>query len=338
MNKKVNDENIFRCEICNKEYASASSLCNHNKKFHKIITTKFHIITQNNTNTPQKSTQKDELICRYCNKKLSRSDSLTRHNNTCKERKIELEKQEKHEQEIKQLKLEFEKKINDIKIEFANIIKEKGHVPPKKLQQINNKVNNINNSYTNINNGNIINNTYVKFGTLDYEQIFSQNDILSILNKQYKALEESITKTHFNLNLPEYSNIFITNMRDNLSYIFNGKEFTCVNKSEVLNTLIQIHTREINLSVEKYKNKLKNNVIIRLKDFIDKLNDTTTKFTDKNTDITYPNYKAYKIQSIRLIIYNESDKTKLNELKNIVLYEKLYDESDSENTNDSFIV
>lgn len=124
-------------------------------------------------------------------------------------------------------------------------------------------------------------------------------------------------------------------MRDNLSYIFNGKEFSCVNKSEVLNTLIQIHTREINLSVEKYKNKLKNNVIIRVKDFIDKLNDTTTKFTDKNTDITYPNYKAYKIQSIRLIIYNESDKSKLNELKNIVLYEKIYDLSD---TDDSLVL
>ena len=33
MDIKVND-NIFSCKICNKDYASKSSLCNHNKKFH----------------------------------------------------------------------------------------------------------------------------------------------------------------------------------------------------------------------------------------------------------------------------------------------------------------
>ena len=34
MNKKVNYKNDFRCNLCDKKYASASSLCNHNKKFH----------------------------------------------------------------------------------------------------------------------------------------------------------------------------------------------------------------------------------------------------------------------------------------------------------------
>jgi len=37
--------NKLCCKICNKEYASQSSLCNHNKKFHKrvkpCITTNF---------------------------------------------------------------------------------------------------------------------------------------------------------------------------------------------------------------------------------------------------------------------------------------------------------
>ena len=34
MNEKVNNKVNFRCNICDKIYSSASSLCNHNKKFH----------------------------------------------------------------------------------------------------------------------------------------------------------------------------------------------------------------------------------------------------------------------------------------------------------------
>ena len=34
MDEKVNNKSEFRCKICNKDYASKSSLCNHNKKFH----------------------------------------------------------------------------------------------------------------------------------------------------------------------------------------------------------------------------------------------------------------------------------------------------------------
>ena len=40
MDKKVNCNSEVRCNICNKNYASNSSLCNHNKKFHKNDTSK----------------------------------------------------------------------------------------------------------------------------------------------------------------------------------------------------------------------------------------------------------------------------------------------------------
>jgi hypothetical protein len=37
-------DTIFSCNICNKKYASNSSLWNHNKKFHKVQG--MHIVTQ----------------------------------------------------------------------------------------------------------------------------------------------------------------------------------------------------------------------------------------------------------------------------------------------------
>ena len=95
--------------------------------------------------------------------------------------------------------------VNELKNQVALLVKENGKIHPKTLQRINNQLNNINN-------GNVIHNTYVKFGDVEYEKILNNKQIKRILDKQYQSLEESIKQIHFNKNLPEYSNIFITNM------------------------------------------------------------------------------------------------------------------------------
>ena len=59
------------------------------------------------------------------------------------------------------------------------------------------------------------------------------------------------------------------------------------------------------------------------------LNDEETKFTDDTNQRVYNNYKAYKMNSVKLLIYNESDKKKLELLNGIELEEKLYDNNDS---------
>ena len=40
---------------------------------------------------------------------------------------------------------------------------------------------------------------------------------------------------HFNDNRPEYKNIMITNLRDNIAYIFDGNKFIAQNKDIILN-------------------------------------------------------------------------------------------------------
>jgi hypothetical protein len=95
----------FRCEICNKNYKDKSGLWYHNKK-HNI--NKNIILPQNTTNSPQNTTNfqlnttnspqnttniphdtiknniKKLNECIYCNKILSRYDSLKRHEINCK--------------------------------------------------------------------------------------------------------------------------------------------------------------------------------------------------------------------------------------------------------------
>ena len=195
----------YRCNICNKTYSSYQSLWIHNKKFHNpktIITNNVPIINQSfNNHLTIISTDKTKQ-CKYCNKIFSHYNNKWRHEKTCKLNN-KIEQLEINNNEINTLK----KTINEMKEQFALLLKEKGKVHHKTLQKINNQLNNINN-------GNITNNTYVKFGDLDYQKVLNNKQIKHILNQQYQSLEESIKQIHFNEELPEYSNIFITNMKD----------------------------------------------------------------------------------------------------------------------------
>ena len=312
----------YLCNICdNKKYSSYQSLWIHNKKFHDKILTKSSLIVQ-------ETLLNKSLICENCNKVFKNRSTKCMHKKKCKVDANKINQLEEKNNKIDQL----EETINEMKEQFALILKEKGKMHHKTLQKFNNTINTINNN--NINNGKIINNinnTYVKFGDLDYEKVLNNKQIKHILNHQYMSLEESIKQIHFNEALPEYSNIFITNMKDDLAYVFDGNQFISVRKNEMLTELIDTHVKEINLSLEKNKNKINEKYVIRLEKFLDMLNDDDTKFTDQNNQRTYPSYKAYKLNSIKLLIYNGSDKKKLDTLNTMKLEEKLYElENDSD--------
>ena len=345
------------CNMCNKQYSSYKSLWNHNKEFHKIVNTNVKNVNENvkypkenvkNVKENVKVVKENvklvkSLTCELCNKIFNNRPAKSIHKKKCKQdnilvvndnkiptidnNKIPIIDNNKIEQLEEKNKV-LEETINELKEQFALILKEKGKIHHKTLQKINNQLNNINNG--SINNGQIINNTFVKFGDVDYQRILDNKQVKHILNQQFMSLEESIKLVHFNKDLPEYNNVFITNMRDDIGYIFNGKEFISIKKNEMVNELIDSHIKEINLSLEKHKNKLNEKYVNRLEKFLDMLNDDDTKFTDQNNQRTYPSYKAYKINSLKLLIYNSSDKKKLDELNNIELHEKVYEIEDTE--------
>lgn len=285
------DKKDFKCSVCNKKYVSNKSLWNHRNKLH-------------NDSIVKKTENAIKIYnCRKCNKTYNNKQSRWSHEKVCKNNSTN---------RIESL----ENTVNELKNQLALIVEEKGKVHHKTLQKINNQ---LNNQLNNINNGNIINNTYVKFGDVEYEKILDNMQIKQILNKQHQSLEESIKQIHFNKDLPEYSNIFITNMKDDLAYVFDGKQFISIRKNEMLNELIDVHTKEINLSLEKNKCDMNQKQVVRLEKFLDMLNDDDTKFTDEENMRTYPSYKAYKINSIKLMIYNNSDKKKLDTLNTMEL-------------------
>ena len=166
---------------------------------------------------------------------------------------------------------------------------------------------------------------------MDYDKILNPKQIRNILNKKYGSLEESIKQIHFNEEFPEYNNIFITNMKDNLAYVFNGHKFISIHKNEMLNELIDQHTNEINISLDKNKNKVTQQTIKIIETLIDKLNDKENKFTDNYYNKTFDTYRAYKAEILKLLVYNNSNKKKLSLLNSIELHEKILSSDDSEN-------
>ena len=317
MDEKVNHKSEFRCNICNKNYASKSSLCNHNKKFHN---TKNIFCSEKLLKSSEKLLKSSEKIknydCKICNKSFLNVKTRWSHQKKCKDLP------DKNIQET----------IKELKQQVALLLKEKGRIHHKTLQKINNQLTNVNsNNNNNINNG-TINNTYVKFGNMDYEKILNPKQIRNILNKKYGCLEESIKKIHFNEEFPEYNNVFITNMRDNLAYVFNGDKFISIHKNEMLNELIDQHTNEINISLDKNKNKVTQQTIEIIETLIDKLNDKENKFTDNYNNKTFDTYRAYKAEILKLLVYNNSNKKKLSLLNSIELHEKILssDETDED--------
>ena len=328
----------YKCNICNKNYSSYKSLWNHNKEFHNSNVVKRgdddikrgdddikrgDDLVKRGDDVVKRGDDVKKYYCNICNKNFNDRSNKWKHEKKCtvnNDNKIE-----KLEEKNKIL----EDTINELKKQVSTILDEKGKIHHKTLQKINNQLTN----NGNINNGKIINNTFVKFGDVDYQRILDNKQVKHILNQQFMSLEESIKLVHFNKDLPEYNNVFITNLRDDIGYIFNGTEFLSIRKNEMVNELIDTHIKEINLSLEKHKNNLNQKYVTRLEKFLDMLNDDDTKFTDQNNQRTYPSYKAYKINSLKLLIYNSSDKKKLDELNNIELKEKTfedeYDDSDN---------
>jgi hypothetical protein len=159
-------------------------------------------------------------------------------------------------------------------------------IHPKTLQKINkqlinnNSNNNSNNTTNNgtINNGPVINNTYVKFGNEQLANLLTHKDMLKIINKQCLCIEESIKTVHFNKSLPEYNNIFITNMKDTIAYIFDGSRFILTSKDEVINNLYNNHLENIEQFLDEAE--IPENKYTKITKFLDVLNDDDKSFID----------------------------------------------------------
>jgi len=235
------------------------------------------------TTVKQQDLTANNNICKYCNKKFTRKNNMNVHiNKSCKERKNE---------------------VNKLKEELA-IIKQ----DPKETKGPigSNITNNINKGI--INNNNTTN--IIKFGSEDIINILTKKQIAKILNSRYQAIEESIRTVHFNKSLPEYQNIKIKNLRSNMALIHDGKNFNATNQYNAVYELIDNHVYVITQLLEEAKVDISEKTVEKLGELIAKLEDDYNKFIDESSNRRFKNYKEYKIDSVKTMMYNEGNKDK----------------------------
>ena len=284
----------YRCDKCDKTYDKYNSLWQHIKKKHTNIIS--------------------PLKCQYCEKNYKHASSKSRHEKTCnnKDNNILLEVIKENN--------ELKNTINQLKNDMNKI--KNSLVTTKKVVTNNNNNNNNNNTTNNTTNNtlNNINNVYVRYNNISYEDILTKKEIKEILHEKFMALEKSILQIHFNQNKEQYQNVFITKLEGKYGYVYNGgNKLEAKNKDEILDELIDTHLSEI----DKYKDILSDKdpkTANKLTELVELIIDDDTPF--KYGNILYKNYSEFKKENLNTIIFNNTDKDKFNKTNKIKLIEK----------------
>ena len=274
----------YKCTICNKFYKSYKSLWKHNDIFHKSgvsqslpelvnpVSQKLAFLANSESNI---------LKCKYCSNIYKHKSSKSKHEKICKSRlDSNLEKLEKENIEIKKEMLELKK-----------MLQKALKIHPKTLQKINKQLNNINNGTVNNNNINI-----VQLGHENLDEILTEKEKLGILNNKCHSLRDLVKLVHISPKYKQFKNIYITNLQNTIAYKYDTKtnNFLAVNKSELLDDLIENRISDINYFHSELEEKVDEHTSEIIKRFINRMNDGDD------------NLKDIKKEEIKLLIYNHT--------------------------------
>jgi hypothetical protein len=244
----------FLCNICNKFYASQSSLCHHNKKFHtsnvrdnvRDVRANVEDVRANVENN------KNILQCEYCNKIFSSRSTKSEH---------------------KRKACKFKNNIINTTNNNTTI-------------NNNTNINNTNINNTNINNNN--NNIIIKINNFGDEDLshLTQKDITDMIKSGFGCVFDYIDKVHLNPNKPENHNIMLTNLRSGLIKIFQNYKWDVAKCNDILTTIID---KCYDLTSDKY-NDLKDNKQFFCKGY-EKWLATINNDPDKTYNDTYSDMK-----------------------------------------------
>jgi hypothetical protein len=333
-------ENIHKyyCNSCNKQYKSYKTFWYHNKTQHKIINDDDIItdppeilkIPENTLNIPDENLiltendildiKKKKYICEYCNKKFTRIDNMHFHqSSSCKKKEAIIKENEEIKLKLTKLDLQLEefKKLLLVKMNkeckaHPRTIEKINRALANKYKNNNNAIssnNTISNSNNNNNNGVINNYNIIALGKEKLEDVLSKKQQVNILKKDYNCLPELIKLVHCNDKFPQFKNILITSVINNIGYIYDEKEkqFIATTKDELLETLITHRMSDIVGFHETHIDELSETQQNTIQRFIDKMED--------NKEFSEERKKA-----IKLIIYNNRDKVTNEIVSNLEIY------------------
>jgi len=311
-------EKKMECPLCDKKYSSHASLLNHKRLYHDIDNKKKLFF--------RKNTEDNSYHCKYCDKKYSTRGSRWVHEKKCSlensndEMGKILEENEKISKENEIVKEEITEKNKKIMKQADQIIKlqnkiiKSNRLDTKTFKAINKILMNrsyMNNSQ-NINSLNTIHNNIQQICNIGNEElanVLTMQQKKEIMNSRLLALEKIVEITHCG-HYNQFKNIIITNLKDNFAYKYNISKgyFITVEKNELLDNVITLRLTDIEEIYDELKDakKIDDKTKKIIQSFLDKCN-SDEPYIDEN-ETKYPNFKSYKQNSIKILLYNNQDK------------------------------
>ena len=290
----------YKCNDCNKIYSSYRCLWAHNKKHHN----KIKDIEEKNTT---------EYICRVCDKIYKHKPSKCRHEKTCigtKQPSIELEV-EKTKLETKRIEVEEEKNKQktlqlQIKLQKMKRIEDKTFKTINKLlmdRSTYNTTNNTQNNTININFPNIL-----RIGKENVVESLTLGEKKYILDSKWMSIDKMVEIVHCR-NHNTFKNIVITNLKDKFAYKYDETKgyFITGNKTDFLDDVMTFRMIDLETIYDELSttNKIDSRTKKLIKEFLDKMeNEEPFSYGD----VEYPNYKSYKMDNIKILLYNNRDR------------------------------
>lgn len=231
----------YNCKKCNKNFTSRMGIYKHNKKVH----TNDEIIKEPTINN----------ICQYCNKELYNYLSKWRHEKICKLNETNYDSTIR-----KEIRKEVQHEINLLK---RTLTKNQNNTPII-----------TNNTTNNTNNNNTQNIIYVfPFGKEPNNVLSADVIVKTIEAHGINSVMELVKKKHFNPELPECHNFFVSARNDNYAGILDSetKRVKYVNKKDVFDNVYTGIVNNINSVVKPTEDKVKQKTQ-PLEETLDKIN------------------------------------------------------------------
>jgi len=170
-------------------------------------------------------------------------------------------------------------------------------IHPKTLQKINNQLNNCNNNNT------IINNTIISVSDQNLKNVLNKNEKMAVLNSGSKAHLKLTDIIYKNPEYEKFRDVYITNLSNDIGYIFNKKDnrFIVKSKKDILDDYGVERFSDIQYFYEELENKIDSIKLAKLKKMV------TAYFKDNE-------FKDAKNKEILIELYN-----------NRVQVQKIYD-------------
>jgi len=300
----------YKCNDCNKLYSSYNSLWTHNKTFHKSIKTGIPIVEENPKIIIDTTT---EYSCRVCNKKYKYKQGKYRHEKTCNDikqpdREIELEKMKQYTLDKEQENIDKEVELVKLKIKLQGMKR----IDDKTFKTINKLL--MDRSIINNTTNNTINNNHYHFpnilsiGKENVVNTLTRGEKKYILDSRWTSIDKMVEIVHCR-NHNTFKNIVITNLKDKFAYKYDETKgyFITGNKTDLLDDVLTFRMIDIETIYDELStaNKIDSKTKKLIQEFLNKM-DNEEPFS--YGDVEYPNYKSYKMNNIKILLYNNRDK------------------------------